>query len=42
VGEAEARQALLPLGKANMAAELHAMEGRQNAPAPAEHHDDAE
>ena len=45
VWEAEERQALLPQEKANMAAELQAMEDQQNqnAAAPAEqHHGDDE
>jgi DNA-directed RNA polymerase subunit beta' len=42
VWEAEERQALLQQEKANMAAELQAMEDQQNAAAPAEHHGDAE
>ena len=41
--EAEERQALLQQEKANMAAELQAMEDQQNAAAPAEqHHGDDE
>ncbi|RZJ83398.1 MAG: hypothetical protein EOO64_06190, partial [Massilia sp.] len=43
VWEAEERQALLQQEKANMAAELQAMEDQQNAAAPAEqHHGDGE
>ncbi|MEW6762909.1 MAG: hypothetical protein AB1437_18990, partial [Pseudomonadota bacterium] len=38
VWEAEERQALLQQEKANMAAELQAMEDQQNAAAPAEQH----
>jgi len=42
VWEAEERQALLQKEKANMAAELQAMEDQQVASASAEQHDDGE
>ena len=42
VWEAEERQALLQQEKANMAAELQAMEDQQVASASAEQHDDGE
>ena len=42
VWEAEERQALLQQEKANMAAELQAMEDQQNAAAPVEQHGDGE
>jgi len=42
VWEAEERQALLQQEKANMAAELQAMEDQQNAAAPVEQHGDVE
>jgi len=42
VWEAEERQALLQQEKANMAAELQAMEDQQTAQASAEQHDDGE
>jgi DNA-directed RNA polymerase subunit beta' len=42
VWEAEERAALLQQEKANMAAELQAMEDQQNAQASVEHHGDGE
>ena len=42
VWEAEERQALLQQEKANMAAELQAMEDQQTAQASAEQHNDGE